>query len=562
MELVKKLKSKHYIQNRLILGKRISIMLLSISLLTSGLMGTSTVSYALDNTGAKELSIPIETVLSPSYDKMKGLFGFKDATGKWVIEPKYINAGSYSEGLAPVTIDDEFYHSGYIDDKGNLVIKAEYNQCLEFRNGKAVVSKDGKAYVIDKTGKVLTKTDYYLSAGDSKNYLALIMDKSMSDVTDLREVKYGIINNNGDVIKPQFLGTGQSLYGFTIFYKTDYPDDIYSVETWILTNSGKVVPIKGMVISASEGIALYQYSVEVGKGTARSNAEVRYGYVTSDGRIIDSYKSTDGSVNEFVKAKPFSEGMAVVAINKNELKHEWNDRWGIIKADGTWLREPVGYEVGSFSEGIAPVKNYNLIGFIDKSNNWVIEPYLLEKGAVVDEKYKGISYLNSLTEYEYEYSIKETEKILNSIIKPSMTERQKFDAIYGYITKNVRYDFENFYDENVPRSSFSIYGPLRYNVAVCSGYAQTLDFLLKNVGIESQIITGVVNRDGVGHAWNLVKIDGIYYHMDSTWDEGMKSNQWKYYFRDDDYMREGRTWNESNYPKATKDNNPNDIKLK
>ena len=40
-------------------------------------------------------------------------------------------------------------------------------------------------------------------------------------------------------------------------------------------------------------------------------------------------------------------------------------------------------------------------------------------------------------------------------------------------------------------------------------------YLLKLLGIESVIVTG--NANAQSHAWNLVRLDGEYYYMDTTW---------------------------------------------
>lgn len=51
--------------------------------------------------------------------------------------------------------------------------------------------------------------------------------------------------------------------------------------------------------------------------------------------------------------------------------------------------------------------------------------------------------------------------------------------------------------------------------SVCMGYSKAYEYLLQKKGIESVIVSGMV--DGESHAWNLVKLDGEYYHMDVTW---------------------------------------------
>ena len=52
--------------------------------------------------------------------------------------------------------------------------------------------------------------------------------------------------------------------------------------------------------------------------------------------------------------------------------------------------------------------------------------------------------------------------------------------------------------------------------SVCQGYAKAAQYLLKRLGMTAILISGTVG-DGQDHAWNIVQIDGVYYHVDVTW---------------------------------------------
>ncbi len=60
--------------------------------------------------------------------------------------------------------------------------------------------------------------------------------------------------------------------------------------------------------------------------------------------------------------------------------------------------------------------------------------------------------------------------------------------------------------------------------AVCAGYARAYQYLLQKCGVECAECSGyLIKKDGsktdTGHAWNIVKLDGEYYHLDATWDD-------------------------------------------
>ena len=61
---------------------------------------------------------------------------------------------------------------------------------------------------------------------------------------------------------------------------------------------------------------------------------------------------------------------------------------------------------------------------------------------------------------------------------------------------------------------------------VCEGYARAYAYLLQKCGVECAECAGMLTREGGGgHAWNIVKLDGDYYHMDVTWGDSSNTNQ-------------------------------------
>lgn len=91
--------------------------------------------------------------------------------------------------------------------------------------------------------------------------------------------------------------------------------------------------------------------------------------------------------------------------------------------------------------------------------------------------------------------------------------------------------------------------------AVCEGFAYAYQFLLRQVGVESIYVGAKTPSEQ--HAWNLVKIDGHYFHVDCTWNVGtvgQTTGKHKYFLLNDEEFNEdgrhGEYWKESNkYPK-------------
>ena len=133
------------------------------------------------------------------------------------------------------------------------------------------------------------------------------------------------------------------------------------------------------------------------------------------------------------------------------------------------------------------------------------------------------------------YTTSQQETQLNSYIKTTIlpqlalggkTTYQKVQAIYNWITKNVRYDYAHLNDSTY-KLQYTAYAAAINKTAVCQGYANLFYRLANDAGIDCRIITGTADGgNGVWgpHAWNIVKMDdGNYYCLDATWDEGRSS---------------------------------------
>lgn len=94
------------------------------------------------------------------------------------------------------------------------------------------------------------------------------------------------------------------------------------------------------------------------EGLAVVKSGAKYGYINKEGTIVIE--------NKFRKAASFSEGMAAVL--------EKGGKYGYINCNGDWVIEPAYREALAFREGLAPVKPANLFGYINESGTMVIQP--------------------------------------------------------------------------------------------------------------------------------------------------------------------------------------------
>ncbi|MCB2310186.1 transglutaminase domain-containing protein [Clostridium tagluense] len=148
------------------------------------------------------------------------------------------------------------------------------------------------------------------------------------------------------------------------------------------------------------------------------------------------------------------------------------------------------------------------------------------------------------TKIQEDYVSLQVTEILKNIIKVSMNDDQKEKVIHDYIVAHVAYD--------TTLSRFSAYEALKNGTTVCSGYAQLAYKMLNEVGIETKIVLGKGN--GEDHAWNLVKLNNIWYHLDCTWDDPVPDIKgrvlYNYFNLNDKKISENHIFEKSDYPVA------------
>ena len=156
-----------------------------------------------------------------------------------------------------------------------------------------------------------------------------------------------------------------------------------------------------------------------------------------------------------------------------------------------------------------------------------------------------------------------TDELLKCIIEytttDDMSDIEKVKAIHDWIIANIAYDTEK---EKKMNNGEEVSGTdsetLINGKGVCTEFALLFDRFMKLLNIESIYIIGTAANFGekfsvaTNHAWNMVKIDGNWYHVDVTWDNPSKNVvtgniNYDYFLISDKQMSAKRQWNYGYY---------------
>ena len=121
------------------------------------------------------------------------------------------------------------------------------------------------------------------------------------------------------------------------------------------------------------------------------------------------------------------------------------------------------------------------------------------------------------------------------------TVLEKTRAVYYWVSNHVFYDYneakinyrKRYYFKN--QKELEIFrrryaeNVLRRKTGICEGYSQLMKFVLRDLGIKCEIVSGYaknqfkhigVIQKNTSHAWNAVFVDGKWHLLDATWSTG------------------------------------------
>jgi transglutaminase domain protein len=202
--------------------------------------------------------------------------------------------------------------------------------------------------------------------------------------------------------------------------------------------------------------------------------------------------------------------------NRNDLI---NSIYYAINSGTDYIERYIDSDYTNYINDINTLTAYNGAEFkkvISTLNNFV-HPYNSSNNVKISYggDYKiGITINRAYTQDEINEINNKVDKILSENVNNNMPPKEKIRAIHDYIIDHTEYDklkYENKNDDTY--KSNTAYGVLIEGYGTCNGYADAMEIFLDKMNIINYKIS---NEE---HIWNLVYLDGKWYHLDLTWDD-------------------------------------------
>ncbi len=164
--------------------------------------------------------------------------------------------------------------------------------------------------------------------------------------------------------------------------------------------------------------------------------------------------------------------------------------------------------------------------------------------------YTRVQIENSMTLEEtrnYFFQIDQEVASILSQVSDEMSDAEKMLAVHDYFVYEYAYDYDDYLAGTVPADSYRSGGLFINGVGVCQAYAYGYQYILCKLGLECY----VTSSSSMDHAWNIVGLDGEYYHVDCTWDDpvadGLGMVRHSYFLLSDETISDASVTGQAHY---------------
>ena len=158
---------------------------------------------------------------------------------------------------------------------------------------------------------------------------------------------------------------------------------------------------------------------------------------------------------------------------------------------------------------------------------------------------------------EYRFSTEKRDQVFAQLMNRAHHIEEYAQKLSGDMAKvkffhDYLVEYVTYKDPDI-RYSHELPGALLYGVAVCEGISKAFKFFCDRASIKCILVTGKSSEDAdCGHAWNIVYVNNIPFHIDVTFDNNLTKDgniRYDYYLLSDKQISSNHIFN--NMPDCT-----------
>lgn len=245
-------------------------------------------------------------------------WGYIDGKGDFIIKPDFDSAAQFqNNGLSIVSKND---YRGIINGDGKFIIDPQYDYIENFSENIAIANNKNGYYAFSEAGRKIFQHKYYV--GNFKEDRAAFVE-----IYENNQWIYGYVDRNGRVM---------------ISAKYEVANDFNNSKTVVKLVKGpyEIIDINGNTIQNFK----YPFVGNISEGLLAFKEEIdgKFGYINEEGDVV---------INpQFGSVEAFRSGVAVVNISM-----DFENKYGLIDEKGNFIIQPIYNDIKLLDEGMAAV---------------------------------------------------------------------------------------------------------------------------------------------------------------------------------------------------------------